>query len=48
MAAKFLDHNNRELTESKEDRATATGKKAIDLISKTATLHVHHAFLYIS
>ena len=23
------------------------GKKAIDLISKTTTLHVHHAFLYI-
>ena len=24
------------------------GKKAIGLISKTTTLHVHHAFLYIS
>ena len=24
------------------------GKEGIDLISKTATLHVHHAFLYIS
>ena len=24
------------------------GKKAIDLISKTTSLHVHHAFLYIS
>ena len=24
------------------------GKKAIGLISKTKTLHVHHTFLYIS
>ena len=24
------------------------GKKSIGLISKTTTLHVHHAFLYIS
>ena len=24
------------------------GKKAIGLISKTTTLHVHHAFLHIS
>ena len=24
------------------------GKKAIGLISKTTTLHVHHTFLYIS
>ena len=24
------------------------GKKTIGLISKTTTLHVHHAFLYIS
>ena len=26
---------------------TANVKKAIGLISKTTTLHVHHAFLYI-
>ena len=24
------------------------GREAIDLVSKTTTLHVHHAFLYIS
>ena len=27
---------------------TRTSKKAIPLLSKTTTLHVHHAFLYIS
>ena len=29
------------------DDGTENGKKAIGLISKTVTLHVHHAFLYI-
>ena len=28
--------------------ANENGKKAIGLLSQTTTLHVHHAFLYIS
>ena len=46
MEAKFLDHNNRELTESNEDRATATrtAKKQWIWMSKTTTFHVHHVF----
>ena len=31
-----------------DDDGNENGKKAIGLISKTRTLHVHHAFLYIS
>ena len=30
------------------DDGNKKGKKAIGLISKTKTLHVHHTFLYIS
>ena len=31
-----------------DDDVNENGKNAIGLISKTTTLHVHHAFLYIS
>ena len=31
-----------------DDDGNESGKKAIGLISKTTTLHVQHAFLYIS
>ena len=41
MLPKFLDHNNRELKQ--RERQTAMG-----LDSKTTTLHVYHAFLFIS
>ena len=39
---------------AREDRrelskdGNANGKKAVGLLSKTTTLHLHHAFLYIS
>ena len=33
---------------SNDSTATRKSKKTIGFISKTKTLHVHHAFLYIS
>ena len=42
------------LVRAREDRrelskdGNANGKKAMGLLSKTTTLHLHHAFLYIS
>ena len=43
MVAKFLDQNNRELSNDDGD-SNENGKKVIRHISKT-TLHEHHAFL---
>ena len=34
--------------EDSDDDGDDNGQKPIDLISKTTTLHAHHAFLYIS
>ena len=49
MVANFLDRNNRELSNDDGNKnGNKNGKKAKGLISKTTTLHVHHAFLYIS
>ena len=42
-----LSCTHRELSNDDAD-GNENGKKAIGLISKTTTLHVHHAFLYIS
>ena len=41
------DYDNRDLTNYDGD-GNENVKKTIGLISKTTTLHVHHAFLYIS
>ena len=40
--------NSRELKATTTATATRTAKKLQVFISKTTTLHVHHAFLYIS
>ena len=51
MVAKVLDHNNRgRLSDDHDDDGDGNknGENAISLDSKTTTLHVHHAFLYIS
>ena len=53
MVAKFLHHNNRERLSDDDDDdddedGNKNGENAISLDSKTTTLHVHHAFLYIS
>ena len=42
-----LSCTHRELSNYDAD-GNGNGKKAISLISKTTTLHMHHAFLYIS
>lgn len=44
MAAKFLDHKNEEIKQG-DGNGNNNGKKAV---RKTTTLHVYHAFLYIS
>ena len=36
------------LSDDDDDDGNENGKKEIGLISKTTTLHAHHAFLYIS
>ena len=48
MVAKFLDHSNRELKSTDEGGGNENGKKEYVYISKTTTLHLHYAFLYIS
>ena len=44
MAALFLDENKTH--DDGDDKEN--GKKVLDFITKTTTLHVHHAILYIS
>ena len=41
------DHDNRDLTKLRRRRQRER-QKTIDLMSQTTTLHVRHAFLYIS
>ena len=48
MVAKYVDHNNMELKATTTVTATRTAKKQSVYIGKTTTVHVHHAFLYIS
>ena len=43
----FLSYANSRELKQRQRRRTENGKKAIGLIRKTVTLHVHHAFLYI-
>ena len=38
----------KEIVSNEEDDSNENGKKATGLMGKTTTLHVHHAFLYIS
>ena len=48
MVAKFLDHNNREFKQRRRRRQQEQLKSNKFIIIETTTLHVHHAFLYIS
>ena len=47
MVAKFLDHNNEGAEGTTTSAAKRTAKRQKVYFSKTITLHVHHAFLYI-
>ena len=38
----------KEIVSNEKDDDNENGKKAVGLMGKTTTLHVHHAFLYIS
>ena len=44
MVGKFLDPT---VDSDVDSDGNENGKKAISLDSKTTTLHVHHAFLYV-
>ena len=48
MELEFLEDNNRELSNDNGNENCKKKATGLYLFSKTTTLHMHHAFLYIS
>ena len=48
MVEYVAHRNSKELKQRQRRRQQERKKNAVGLISKTTTLHVHHAILYIS